>query len=150
MDGSEDRITSARGQHVEALSRLLIEFYEKLSTWEHEVVRGKGLTPPQMHTLEILGARGALRMKELAQYMGITTGTLTLAVDRLEGRGLVRRRPNEQDRRSIMVELTEEGRRYFQEHDALHTRLTQDITQGLDDQELENLLVGLQRLLQDF
>ncbi len=38
-----------------ALSHLIVEFYERLSSWEHAVVRDKGLTLPQMHTLEILG-----------------------------------------------------------------------------------------------
>jgi len=40
---------------LEPLSDLIIEFYEKLSSWEHSGVRESAMSRPQMHTLEILG-----------------------------------------------------------------------------------------------
>ena len=52
--------------------------------------------------------------------MGITTGSLTVLVDRLERGGYVTRMPHETDRRSIRVALTAEGRRLFTEHHTLH------------------------------
>ena len=82
---------------LEQLSDLIIEFYEKLSSWEQAVVRDSAITLPQMHTLEILGQQSPLRMKELAAKMGVTTGTLTVGVDRLEKLGLVARIPHETD-----------------------------------------------------
>ena len=69
---------------VKTLARNIVEFYEKLSSWEHEVVRGSDLTPNQMHAIEIVGHEKSLRMKELAERLGVTTGTLTVTVDRLE------------------------------------------------------------------
>ena len=131
---------------LDKLSHLLIEFYEKLSSWEHCVVKGKGLTLPQMHTLEILGVNGPLRMKELAGKMGVTTGTLTVLVDRLESKTLVRRIPNESDRRSYLVELTEKGQEHFLEHDKLHAQLTAEITSTLTDEEAAALSDGLAKL----
>ena len=104
----------------EQLTRLLIEFYEKFSSWEHGVVKESGLSLPQMHTLEILGADGDLRMTELAGKMGITTGSLTVLVDRLERGGFVVRKPHETDRRSILVALTPSGEELFREHHDHH------------------------------
>lgn len=121
------------------LTHLIVEFFEKLSSWEQSVVRGQGLTLQQMHTLEILGIHDALRMKDLAERMGVTTGTLTVMIDRLEQAGLVRRVPNEQDRRSIFIELTAEGRSHFKEHDALHRRLTREITAPLSGEQRKAL-----------
>ena len=43
---------------------------------------------------------------ELTANLLVTTGTMTNRIDRLEARGLVRRLPNPDDRRSIVVELT--------------------------------------------
>ncbi|MFP5258344.1 MAG: MarR family winged helix-turn-helix transcriptional regulator [Acidobacteriota bacterium] len=120
----------------EQLTRLLIEFYEKFSSWEHGVVKESGLSLPQMHTLEILGADGDLRMTELAGKMGITTGSLTVLVDRLERGGFVARKPHETDRRSIRVGLTDEGRRLFVEHHQLHDQLTQEIQCALAPDEV--------------
>lgn len=132
------------------LTQLIVEFYEKLSSWEHSVVRDKGMTLAQMHTLEILGAHEPLRMKELAQKMGVTTGTLTVQVDRLERMGMVRRKPHHEDRRSILVELTEEGRELSDEHQALHDQLTCDITCKLSDAEREALEALLEKLNGEF
>lgn len=128
------------------LTHAIVEFYEKLSSWEHCVVRGKGLTLPQMHTIEILGAHGPMRMKELAEKMGVTTGTLTMQVDRLESRGLARRVPHERDRRSWLVELTEKGLKSFEEHDTLHMRLTEEITASLTPEERAQLIAALEKM----
>lgn len=133
-------------EQTDVLTQALIEFYEKFSSWEQGVVKETGLTLPQMHTLEILGSFGNLRMKELAQKMGITTGALTVLVDRLERQGLVTRKPHETDRRSIRVELTPEGDRHFQEHHALHTQLTHELVSSLAASEADALLVILQKL----
>jgi DNA-binding MarR family transcriptional regulator len=50
-----------------------------------------------------------LRPTELYKMLMISSGGLTDRLARLEARGLVRRLPSPEDRRSLMVELTEEG-----------------------------------------
>ncbi|MGF1875731.1 MarR family transcriptional regulator [Photobacterium frigidiphilum] len=135
---------------IEQLNHTIIEFYEKLSSWEQSVVRGKGFSLPQIHIVEILGAHGAMRMKELADKIGVTTGTLTVQVDKMVLAELIQRRPHESDRRSILVDLTEKGVEMYQEHDHLHLSLTQDITAKLDDTERKNLLMYLTKMNQEF
>ena len=81
------------------LSHQLIELYERLSSWEQDVVKNSGLSTHQMHTIEIVGHSGSLRMKDLAQKMGVTTGTLTVMVDRLEQQDILHRQAHETDRR---------------------------------------------------
>ncbi|MCW8327609.1 MarR family transcriptional regulator [Photobacterium sp. SDRW27] len=137
-------------KEIEQLNHTIIEFYEKLSSWEQSVVRGKGFTLPQVHIVEILGVHGAMRMKELADKIGVTTGTLTVQVDKMVQAELIQRRPHESDRRSILVELTEKGIEMYQEHDNLHLSLTQDITAGLDEAERRNLLSYLVKMNQEF
>jgi len=131
---------------LERLSDLIIEFYEKLSSWEQAVVRDTPITLPQMHTLEILGQQPLLRMKELAAKMGVTTGTLTVGIDRLEKQGLATRIPHESDRRSILVALTEAGRELYLEHHAHHLHLTREIQAALTPEETEQLASILTKL----
>jgi DNA-binding MarR family transcriptional regulator len=114
---------------VGRINHAIVEFFEKLSSWEHDVVREKGMTLPQMHTLEVLGIHGAMRMKEL-----------TVLVDRLEDKDCVRRVPHDTDRRSINVELTDQGRALFEEHDRLHLRLTEELTAACPPEDREALL----------
>lgn len=134
---------------TERFSDLLIEFYEKFSAWEQAVVRDSSITLPQMHTLEILGQqKNPLRMKELAAKMGITTGTLTVNVDRLEKQGLVARIPHETDRRSILVALTEAGQALHEEHHAHHLHLTRDLQAALSPEEARHMQDILTKLIQ--
>lgn len=134
----------------EALTRLIVEFYEKLSSWEHAVVRGKGVSLSQIHILELLGAHEALRMKELSEKVGVTTGTLTVVVDKLVRKGLVCREANEKDRRSVIVKLTDKGEKLYEEHDRLHIELTQEITATLSPDEIQNFKSTLIRMTDRF
>lgn len=120
---------------LEYLSQQIIEFYDKISSWEHEVVKESGLTPTQMHAIEIIGHAGELRMKELAEQMGLTTGTITVMVDGLEKQGTVVRKRHEVDRRSILVTLTTKGDELFSEHHMMHMKLTQDLSSTLTEKE---------------
>jgi DNA-binding MarR family transcriptional regulator len=136
--------------NIEELTRLLIEFYERFSSWEQGVVRETGLTLPQMHTLEIIGATGNLRMKEVAEKMGVTTGSLTVLVDRLVRAGLVERKPDAKDRRSIRVGLTPDGQKHFEGHHLLHLQLSQDIAGALTPEEAERFPVMLTKIMAQF
>ena len=135
---------------VKDLARSIVEFYEKLSSWEHEVVRGSDLTPNQMHAIEILGHEKSLRMKELAEKLGVTTGTLTVTVDRLEQKGLIERQPHETDRRSHRVVLTAEGKKHFRKHHEFHVKLTEEIVSVLTREELECFNAVLGKVVKQF
>lgn len=57
----------------------------------------------------------------LAKQTGLSSGAMTNRVDKLEGRGLVRRRRDKNDRRGVRVSLTASGRRVID--DAIQLRL---------------------------
>ncbi len=132
------------------LNHAIIEFYEKLSSWEHSVVRNKGVSLAQVHTAEILGVHGPMRMKELANKIGVTTGTLTVQIDKMVQAGLVVRQPHESDRRSILVALTDSGMALFHEHDELHLQLTRDITSSFSEEQRELLLACFSQMNSEF
>jgi len=68
-----------------------------------------GLTESQFGVLEALLHLGPLHQSELAEKILRTNGNVTLVVDHLEKRGLVRRERGSADRRYIKVHLTDEG-----------------------------------------
>jgi DNA-binding MarR family transcriptional regulator len=135
---------------MKELARNIVEFYEKLASWEHEVVRGSDLTPGQMHAIEIIGHEKSLRMKELSEKLGVTTGTLTVTVDRLEQKGLIERKPHETDRRSYRVVLTGTGEKHFVRHHEYHLKLTEEIASALTPEELEIFECVLQKIIKQF
>lgn len=132
---------------IEILSSQLVEFYDKISSWEQSVVKESGLSPAQMHTIEVIGHKKNLRMKELAERLGVTTGTLTVGVDKLEKLGLVERKPHDTDRRSYFVILTERGEKMFEEHHRFHEEFTHEISTELTHDEIDNLSHLLSKIL---
>lgn len=68
------------------------------------------LTESQFGTLESLYHLGPMSQTEICSKLLKSSGNTTLVVDNLEKHGLVQRRRDEQDRRVVVVELTEEGR----------------------------------------
>jgi DNA-binding MarR family transcriptional regulator len=124
---------------VELLSHQFAEFYDKISSWEYSIVKGSGLSPAQMHTVEVIGHNQNMRMKELAERLGVTTGTLTVGVDKLEKIGLVERKPHEKDRRSWLIVLTEKGKLMYEQHHRFHQEFTHEITSDLSNEEIKTL-----------
>ncbi len=136
--------------NIEKLNQQLTEFYDKMSSWEQSVVRDTGYSLAQIHTIEVLGIHGALRMKELAQKLGITTGTLTVQIEKLVNAKLIERGAHPDDRRSIVVTLTAEGQKIHRQHNQLHVELVKDLTRHLDVNEETVLLNSLLKMNQEF
>ena len=79
-----------------------------------------GLTPGEFGALETLYHKGPLLIGELRRRALKSSGGMSFVLDKLEGRGLVERRPVEGDGRARLVALTPEGERLvagiFPEH----------------------------------
>src|SRR6185503_194915 len=77
--------------------------------------------------LEALLHKGPLAVNEIGRKVLLTSGSITVAVDRLETKGLVERRAHGTDRRARIVHLTKEGRklisRIYADHAADMERL---------------------------
>ncbi|MFY7571529.1 MarR family winged helix-turn-helix transcriptional regulator [Streptomyces sp. WI04-05B] len=61
--------------------------------------------------MRLLAQRSRCRVQDMADEFGITVGGTSKVVDRIEAAGYCLRRPNPDDRRSSLVELTPAGRR---------------------------------------
>ena len=61
--------------------------------------------------LEALLHKGPLTVNEIGRKVLLTSGSITVAVDRLEAKGLVEREPSANDRRAKIVHLTKDGRK---------------------------------------
>ena len=70
--------------------------------------------------LEALLHKGPLPVNEIGKKVLLTSGSITVAVDRLEKRGLVERRAHGTDRRARIVHLTREGRKLITRAYAQH------------------------------
>jgi len=103
-----------------------VEAYAKRSIADSE------LCGSDFAVLEALLHKGALPVNEIGRKVLLTSGSITVAVDRLQGKGLVERRAHADDRRARIVHLTREGRklitRVYAEHAADMERLASELS----------------------
>ena len=110
--------------------------------------RDSGMTPQQYWLLRQLRKDGSLSIGDLAQSLGITTGSATVACKRLEHAGLLTRARQHEDERIVQVALTEQGCALI---DNLRQKKRAALAQWLDvleQREQEELLNLVERLLE--
>ena len=133
-------------EDLSRLSNLVIQFYEKMFSWENAIAKNSGLSPQQNHTIEIVGNEGPIRMKPLAEKLGVTTGTLTVMIDRLQKAEYVERQNDPSDRRAFNVILTEKGKKIHNEHHAYHHKLVEDMSGCLEESEVKDFEKILEKI----
>lgn len=102
----------------------------------------QGLTISQFGILDALYRGGAYCQKELGEKIFKSSGNITLVVDNLEKRGLVRRERKGDDRRYIRIHLTDEGRRVISEVLPKVANFIQEELKVLSEEE-QQLLRGM-------
>lgn len=81
----------------------------QLEEFMTEASRSYGVEPHEGHLLSYTTLYGPCPVSELSRVFGLAPSTLTGTLDRLEAGRMMRRRPNEEDRRSTLIEVTAEG-----------------------------------------
>ncbi len=88
----------------------LMRASETVTAAASETMAEASLTASQFGVLETLLHLGPLCQRELGNKLLKSSGNITVVVDNLERRGLVRRERSTSDRRMVTVRLTDEGR----------------------------------------
>lgn len=98
------------------------------------------------HILDLLAENDGLRQQQIAELLHIRPQSASEAVANMEQAGLVRREPDEQDRRSSRVCITPEGKQ--QQTESLNRRIqnAKRIMAPLDEDEKETLLRLLDKI----
>jgi DNA-binding MarR family transcriptional regulator len=129
---------------ISRLSRLLDqqlkEFFDAhgLERWEFDMLA----------TLRRSGPPYALTAGALNKAAMTTTGAITNRVDRMAAKGLVERVPDERDRRSVRVRLTEHGWNVVEELVGPHTENEARLLAALPSPDRDRLAALLRTLLE--
>ena len=100
-----------------------------------------------LFTLRRAGPPYRMLPSRMADSLMIASGTMTARLDRLEQRGLVERRPNPEDRRSVEVGLTDRGFRLTEAGISAHVEHEERILAALSQRERAALDRALRKLL---
>jgi DNA-binding MarR family transcriptional regulator len=99
------------GPHACDAWQLLVRFSFAQRTQLPSLAAELRLSPAQCHVLRLIEPGRPMPMGQLAGTLACDASNVTGLVDRLETRGLVRRRPSAEDRRVKVLDLTPTGSR---------------------------------------
>lgn len=106
----------------------------------------KDISNNDMHIIEAVGIQEPKSVSTIARSLGVTVGTLTVNMNNLEKKGYLSRTRSEEDRRVVLVELTEKGRKAFFHHRDFHKGMIKAAVSGLNEDETVSLITCLQKL----
>jgi MarR family 2-MHQ and catechol resistance regulon transcriptional repressor len=99
---------------------------ESVTSRAHQQLSTFGLTVSQFGVLEALYHLGPMSQSEIGHKILRSSGNMTMVIDNLEKRQLVRRERNQADRRFLIIHLTDKGKKLigkiFPSHAAEITR----------------------------
>jgi len=111
-----------------------------------ELMQQAGLTAPQLAALQAIAKLQPVTMGALARVIHLSQATLTGILNRLEARSLVSRARSTSDRRTVVVELTEQGRSVLESAPSLlQDRFRRELLK-LQQWEQTQMLATLQRI----
>jgi len=104
---ASESLPSPADQALISLRRIL----KAVEAQARTLARDTSLTPSQIVVLKELAARESVQPGELARSAGLKQATISILLDRLEERGLIQRTRGDEDRRTVRVQVTPDGRR---------------------------------------
>lgn len=107
---------------------------------EQMKANGLVMTSPQFATLSVLSANPGIDQATLAGLIALDRPTTGGVIERLEARGLVRRRVSTTDRRAKVLWITPQGERLLEKLHPIVVKLQPDILLGLTDDEREEFV----------
>ena len=128
--------------HALSLLLLLVAANQRMVQLVERELAADGVDANGYASLSLIGVRGEMRLTELADQLGMPLTTMSDVVRRLEGRGLVRRRPNPDDGRSFLFELTARGDREWRRGWGALQRIDEQLQRDVDFDEMRTVADG--------
>jgi MarR family transcriptional regulator, organic hydroperoxide resistance regulator len=132
--------SAKRSRILLALNRAVRLFIAGSSLYSQHVAEKLSLHPTDMQFLNLLDLMGPMTPGRLGECSGLSSGGVTVVLDRLEGAGYVRRSNNPHDRRSVVVSLVAARQKRVTEHYAAAQGQFAAMAAQFTDEELETVL----------
>ena len=133
----------------ETVNDVLVKLFNEIMDVEERALitsEYKDISVNDMHVIEAIGIREPKNMSTVARAVSVTVGTLTIAINHLVKKGYVERSRSEEDRRVVLVSLSEKGEKAYFHHRMFHEKMVMEILDGMDEKETEVLTGALTKL----
>ena len=125
---------------------VMIKAMRALTRYAAAGIEDTGLGDSDFRALEVLLHKGPLPVNAIGPIVGLTPGSISIAVDRLFARGLVSRVESAQDRRVRIVALTPRGKDLIASAFRKHSGQMRRVFSELGPEELRGLEVALKKV----
>lgn len=130
------------------INNLLVYLFNDILRIEEQALRVApylNLSMREFHVIQAVCHAGPKNtMSDIAQALGVTTGTITVSVNTLIKKGYLRKNRSQVDKRVVLVFPTALGDQVTLHHDAFHTEMTQAITAHMPPDQLKVLIATLE------
>lgn len=131
---------------------LVMLFNEVLDMENRALITGsfKEISINDMHIIDAIGIREPKNMSTVARAMSVTVGTLTTAINNLVKKGYVSRVRSPEDKRVVLLSLTDKGMGAYKKHSAFHRKMVRTVMDGFEGEEMDVLTRALEKLQRYF
>lgn len=139
-------------ERAKEFTGLVIALRSKMMLGEMNIYNSPfgSLNISDISALFLLFAQGSLKMRQLADLMKVPYSTLTGIIDRLVKHGYVQRKTSENDRRVILVCLTDKGVEFYKWVSDMTTDLYKKLLVTLEEDEQEQLIGYFRKMTANF
>ncbi|MBU5474185.1 MarR family transcriptional regulator [Roseburia sp. MSJ-14] len=131
------------------INEVLVKLFNEIMHIEEKAIiteEFKDISNNDMHIIEAIGKEEPKNMSTIAKSLSVTVGTLTIAINNLVKKGYVSRVRSEEDRRVVLISLSEKGDKAYDHHKRFHEEMVEATLEGLNKSETEVLVRALQNL----
>lgn len=124
------------------LNELLVKLFNNILQIEELSLKDgefNDLTITEIHVIEAIGL-DRRNMSSVARDLNITIGTLTISINNLLHKGYVDRARSNEDRRIVLISLTDKGLKVYKHHADFHDDMIKTTISKLTDEEMEVLV----------
>jgi DNA-binding MarR family transcriptional regulator len=102
-----------------------------------------GVSLAQCHAIVEIGRKGKINLNDLADLMGVDKSTMSRTINNLVESGLAARDLDNDDRRYVVIQLTEDGRRFFENTETGMERYFQSVLERIPEDKRGQVLESL-------
>ena len=131
------------------LNEVLVKLFNEILHIEEQALKNgefKNITITEIHIIEAIGLNRERNMTSVSKDLDVTIGTLTIAINNLLRKGYVNRSRSLEDRRIVLISLTEQGKRAFDYHEKFHKEMINATITNLNDEEMQVLISSLENI----
>ena len=139
--------------HYEAINDVLVHLFNEILDLEERALitpEYKDISVNDMHIIDVVGIQQQQNMSTVARTLGVTAGTLTIAVNHTVKKGYIQRMRSQEDRRVVLISLTEKGEKAYRHHQNFHEKMVLAVLKDLNVEETEALTTALTKLQEFF